>query len=113
MEKTFITITHLDDFMASDYANPGTRLILKKEPNEYDEESISVYSTKGTKYGYVANSCSTVARGTHSAGYIYRDFDLETACVIRFRLEDVAIAELVAGNACNDACDILRCETVT
>lgn len=95
MAKTYITITHLDDYNASDYANPGTVLFLRKEPNAYDDEAIAVYSERDTKYGYVANSSSTVARGTHSAGYIYRDFEQETKCIIRFRLEDVAIAELV------------------
>ncbi len=95
MKQTFITITHLDDYMASSFVHPGTTLILKKEPNEYDDEAIAVCSLNGTKYGYAANSSSTVARGTHSAGYIYRDFDRETKCIVRFRLENVAIAELV------------------
>lgn len=97
MKQTFITISHLDDFMASSFVHPGNTLILKKEPNEYDDEAIAVYSPNGAKYGYAANSSSTVARGTHSAGYIYRDFDQETKCIVRFRLEDVAIAELVNG----------------
>ena len=95
MAKTYITITHLDDYNASDYANPGTVLSLRKEPNSYDDEAIAVHSERGTKYGYVANSSSTVARGTHSAGYIYRDFEQEATCIIRFRLEGTAIAELV------------------
>ena len=67
MEKTFITITHMDEFMSADFVSPATELILKKEPSKYDDESITVYSLKGTKRGYVANSCCTVARGTHSA----------------------------------------------
>ena len=95
MDQTFITITRLEDYLASGFVNPGTVLILKKEPNEFDDEAIGVYSLKGSKYGYVANSCSTVARGTHSAGYICRDFEQETTCVVRFRLEDTAIAELM------------------
>ena len=95
MEETYITITHLDEYNASRFAKPDSELILRKEPNEYDDETIAVYSAKGSKYGYVANSSSTVARGTHSAGYVYRDFDQEAVCVVRFRLEDVAIAEIV------------------
>ena len=95
MEKTYITITHLDDYDASRFLYPGSKLTLKKTPNEYDDEAIAVYSEKGSKYGYVANSSSTVARGTHSAGYIHRDFEQETACIVRFLLEDVAIAELL------------------
>ncbi len=95
MPKTFITVTHLDDYNAAGFCNPGTTLILKKVQNEYDDEAIAVFSEKRSKYGYVANSSSTVARGTHSAGYIYRDFDQECACIIRFRLDDTAIAELI------------------
>ena len=95
MAKTFITVTHLDDYNAAGFCNPGTTLTLKKVPSEYDDEAIAVFSEKGSKYGYVANSSSTVARGTHSAGYIYRDFDRECACIIRFRLDDTAIAELI------------------
>ena len=101
MTKTFITVTHLDDYNAAGFCNPGTTLILKKVPNEYDDEAIAVFSEKGSKYGYVANSSSTVAHGTHSAGYIYRDFDQECACIIRFRLDDTAIAELIK-EASND-----------
>jgi hypothetical protein len=95
MEKTFITLTHLDDFRAAEFVNPGTRLKLRKEPNLYDDESITVYSDKGTRYGYVANSCARVAKGTHSAGYIARDFEEEASCMVRFRLDDLAIAELI------------------
>ena len=50
---------------------------------------------RAQRYGYVANSSNTVAHGTHSAGYVYRDFEQEAVCVVRFRLEDVAIAEIV------------------
>ena len=95
MTNTYITISHLDECNAADFCNPGTVLKLRKEPNRYDDEAIAVYSDKGSRFGYVANSCSTVAHGTHSAGYIYRDFDQECDCVVRFRLEDTAIAELV------------------
>ena len=94
MVKTFITITHLNDYDAPRFLYPGSELTLKKEPNEYDDEAIAVYSAKGSKYGYVANSSNTVARGTHSAGYIYRDFEQETTCIVRFLLDGAAIAEL-------------------
>ena len=95
MEQTYITITNLDDFGATSFVNIGDVLTLKKQPNSYDDETIVVFSEKGTKYGYVANSSATVAHGTHSAGYIYRDFDHEIKCRVRFRLDDIAIAELL------------------
>lgn len=95
MTAAFITITHLEDFNAVRLVNPGDTLILRKEPSPYDDESITVYSENGAKYGYVANSCARVARGTHSAGYICRDFDQEARCIVRFRLDETAIAELM------------------
>ena len=97
MHSTYITLTSLEHFRSMEFMNPGTRLVLKKEVNAYDDEAIAVYSERGTKYGYVANSCHTVARGTHSAGYIYRDFEDQAACVVRFRKDDMAIAELETG----------------
>ncbi len=96
MEKTYITITHLDEFYAAERLMPGTVLTLKKEPNSYDDESISVYSSRGSKCGYVGNCCDTVAVGTHSAGYIYRDFERTAECVVRFRQDCTAIAELIS-----------------
>ena len=49
MEKTYITITHLDEFMASEFLKIGDVLTLKKQPNSYDDEAIIVLSEKGTK----------------------------------------------------------------
>lgn len=95
MTETYITISHLDDFMSADFISVGMKLVLKKVPNSYDDESISVYSEKGTRVGYVANSCASVAHGCHSAGYIYRDFDSEAACTVRFIINDIAIAEFL------------------
>jgi len=92
--NTFITITHLDEYMAADYVCPNDVLVLRKIAGKYDDETIAVFSARGARLGYVANSTGTVARGTHSAGYIYRDFGEETTCTVRFRFEDTAIAEL-------------------
>lgn len=52
MTKTYITVTHLDDYNAAGFCNPGTTLILKKVQNEYDDDAIAVFSEKGSKYGY-------------------------------------------------------------
>ena len=73
----------------------GEELILKKDKdNEYDDEAIIAYK-EDMKCAYVANSVSTVARGTFSAGRIYDLIGEEAKCVIRFILaeEDVMIAE--------------------
>ena len=99
MENTFITITPLDNLELTDYVKPGERMILKKTPDEYDEEAITVYSSNNKKYGSVANSSNTVVRGTHSAGYIYRGFYQEIRCVVRFVLDKVTIAEVLLEEA--------------
>ena len=91
----FITINHINDYAGIEMFRPGMNLSLKKDKNNpYDDEAITVYSERGCKYGYVANSVSTVCRGTHSAGYIYQSFDEETKCIVRFIAEDFAIAEI-------------------
>ena len=74
----------------------GDVLTLKKDRNnEYDDEAIIAYK-ENMKSAYVANSVSTVARGTYSAGRIYDMMGEEEKCVIRFILseEDIMIAEL-------------------
>lgn len=92
----FITINHIDEYVGFEFYRPGLKLTLKKETdNSYDDEAIAVYSDKHVKYGYVANSVSTVCRGTHSAGYIYQSFEKETNCIVRFTADEFAIAEMI------------------
>lgn len=80
----FITINHIEDYCAELCVLPNMTLVLRKDfENPYDDEAIAVYKN-GSKVGYVANSVSTVCRGTYSAGRIYDRFDKETECVIRF-----------------------------
>ena len=98
VERTYITINHLDDFESLLFLKAGDELILRKDKeNTYDDEAIAVYNGSDYKCGYVANSVNSVARGTYSAGRIYDHFEDEDKCVIRFILgeEGVAIAELI------------------
>ena len=95
-DTIFITINHLDDFNATYTFKPGDVLILKKDPgNCYDDEAIAAYNKHGCKCGYVANSVSTVARGTYSAGRAYEIIKEEQKCVVRFITEEVLIGELI------------------
>ena len=80
----FITINHIEDYCAVLNCLPDMTLTLKKDyQNPYDDEAIAAYKN-GSKVGYVANSVSTVCRGTWSAGRIYDQFDNEIGCTIRF-----------------------------
>ena len=91
----YITITGINQYMGSDSLKIGQKLLLYKDhDNVYDDESIVAKGETGTKYGYVANSVDSVARGSHSAGYIYTFFDEKAECTIRFIFENKAIAEI-------------------
>ena len=95
-EKMHITINHTEDYGGTVYLRVGDKLTLKKDhDNIYDDEAIAVYNRHDCKCGYVANSVTTVARGTYSAGRLYDKIDEESICVIRFILEDCIIAEIV------------------
>ena len=95
-EKMFITINHLDDYGSTVYLRVGQKLKLKKDrDNCYDDEAIAVYDSHDTKTGYVANSVSTVARGTLSAGRVYDRIAEESECLIRFIYDDMFIAQVV------------------
>lgn len=92
----FITINHTEEFGGTTHLRVGDKITLKKDhDNIYDDEAVVAYGKHGTKCGYVANSVSTVARGTYSAGRLYDKIDEEGNCVIRFILEDCLIAEIV------------------
>ena len=80
----FITINHIEDYCAVLNCLPNMTLTLKKDyENPYDDEAIAAYKN-GSKVGYVANSVSTVCRGTYSAGRLYDRFDKEIDCMVRF-----------------------------
>ena len=91
-QQVYITITHINEFSGYELFRPGMRVILKKDTdNIYDDEAIAVYSEHGAKLGYVPNSVRTVARGTHSAGYVYNLFGNEITCTVCFVTESEAI----------------------
>ena len=84
-EHIYITINHLEDFMPIINLKVGDILMLKKEPdNLYDDEAIAVYTKENYTCGYVANSVSTVARGSCSAGRVYDRIEDQTECIVRF-----------------------------
>ena len=89
----YVTINHLDDFVATNNLRVGTKLLLKKEhDNTYDDEAIAVYTKLGNQIGYVANSVHSVCRGTDSAGRIYDKFEEEMECTVRFVAEEYGFA---------------------
>ena len=98
-ESIYITINHIEDFCPCCDLRVGDELTLKKDPNNcYDDEAIAAYDKNNVKVGYVANSVSTVARGTYSAGRLYDRISDEAACIIRFITEEMVISEITCFN---------------
>lgn len=95
-DNIYITINHLDDFNSNYSFKPGDVLILKKDlDNCYDDEAIAAYNKHGYKCGYVANSVSTVFRGTYSAGRAYDKVANEFNGTVKFVNEEYLIVELL------------------
>lgn len=92
----YITITRSNNYLGIESYIIGQELVLVKDKdNRYDDESILVKTTTDAKCGYVANSVNSVARGTHSAGYIYNMIKDDQKCLVSFIVEDKVIAEII------------------
>jgi len=92
----FITITGSQYYLGIETYKIGQELFLKKDiGNNYDDEAIKVETKSGATCGHVANSVGSVARGTHSAGYIYNSIKEDQKCRISFILDEKVIAELL------------------
>ncbi len=97
-DSIYITINHIDEFCPCCNLRVRDILTLKKDPdNCYDDEAIAVYDKNNVKVGYVANSVSTVARGTYSAGRLYDRMNDEAECIVKFMNEDILISIIIRG----------------
>lgn len=94
-ENDFITITNIKEYIEMGMIKIGEVLHLKKEPeNAYDMEAILVEDKNEIPIGHVANSVNSVAKGTHSAGYIYQSFKDSVLCKVKFIYHDMIIAQI-------------------
>ncbi|MDR3291235.1 MAG: HIRAN domain-containing protein [Methanobrevibacter sp.] len=92
MEKNYVTITGVGYYENLSSFELGEIIRLKKEPNNsYDHEAIKAEIPFTGKIGYVANSSTTVAKGTMSAGRIYDKIEEITYVKIIF----ITIKELI------------------
>lgn len=72
MAKVYFTITGTKYYYGKEFIEPGTKVSLRKEPdNEYDKEAIAVLIEGIGVIGYVANSSFTVLGDSISAGRLY------------------------------------------
>ncbi len=93
-DKRYFAIVGGKHYQTMKVLKPGMPVLLIKEPeNDYDQEAVIVFSIANGRIGYVANSTHTVPRGCCSAGRLYDLFDVNAGGIIRFVVNDVAIAE--------------------
>lgn len=93
---TYITITGTQYHFGLEAFKIGQIVYLERDlENEYDCEAIRVMSESGNKLGHVANSVRTVAKGTHSAGWIGHLLEEKTKAKIMFITGHSVIAELI------------------
>lgn len=91
-----ISITEIDKYLEKESFKINQTLFLNKDiDNSYDDEAICVKTENGVLCGYVGNSIDVVARGTHSAGYIYNCIEDNQKCKILFITNDCIIAEII------------------
>lgn len=94
-----ITIMAFNNLHGSKPLKLGGIVKLVKEPeNEYDSEAIACEMRHFGKIGYVANSTSTVAKGTMSAGRAYDKISDEYIAKIQFIIGTNAIAKVLDGD---------------
>lgn len=93
---TYITITGMQYCFGLEVFKIGQKVFLEKdESNDYDSEAIIVMSDSGVKLGHVANSVRTVAKGTHSAGWISHIVKEKTMAKVLFIVDHSIIAEVI------------------
>ena len=98
MDATYVTLVGFGSETGGKAFRDGLPVLLVKEPeNEYDGEAIRVELPGVGRIGYVANSTSTVARGTASAGRAYDTFGKACFATILFVVRGTAIARLEPG----------------
>jgi hypothetical protein len=94
-----ITIMAFNNLHGSKPLKLGGIVKLVKEPeNQYDQEAIACEMRHYGKIGYVANSTSTVAKGTMSAGRAYDKISDEYIAKIQFIIGTNAIAKVLDGD---------------
>ncbi|MBR3228152.1 MAG: HIRAN domain-containing protein [Erysipelotrichaceae bacterium] len=96
-KDVYVTINHLKIFKGEVYLRIGDILTIRKDRmNPYDDEAMAVYDEeRDLKIGYVANSVSTVARGTYSSGRLYDLTDEECKAEVCFMLDERIIAKIL------------------
>lgn len=96
MKEKYVTIVGMANYYGIEVFDIGQIVWLRKDrENIYDEDAIAVYLNQTMKIGYVANSVTTVARGTKSAGRIYDRLKNKTMAKVMFVVRGCVIAKII------------------
>lgn len=96
MSTMFVTITGINHYYGVKPFEIGRVVRLVKEPeNGHDDDAIRVELPFIETVGYVANSTSTVYRGTYSAGRIYDKIEDATFAEVAFITHSSVIAAVL------------------
>lgn len=111
MSTMFVTITGINHYYGVKPFEIGRVVRLVKEPNnEHDDDAIRVELPFIETVGYVANSTSTVYRGTYSAGRIYDKIEDAAFAEVAFITHSSVIAAVLppedAEKMKSDACEM-------
>lgn len=96
MPEIYITVTGFNNYQGKVPLYVGARLLCRKDPmNPYDTEAISVIAPGGMTAGYVANSNTSKANGTASAGRIYDGVGEFFLIEVRFSTNTKVICRII------------------
>ncbi|MBQ4324985.1 MAG: HIRAN domain-containing protein [Clostridia bacterium] len=95
---TYVTVTGQSYYLGMRPFGVGRVVRLCKEPdNRYDAEAIRVQVPYLGTVGYVANSTTTVFRGTESAGRIWEKVPAVSYAKVQFITREGVIARLMTS----------------
>lgn len=95
--ELYTTIVGLKNYEGNKVFKIGSIVRLVKEPdNDYDLEAIACENKYVGKTGYIANSTTTVTKGTMSAGRIYDKIGDVSYCEVKFVSKDSVIAKVLS-----------------
>lgn len=102
-QDLYATVVGLKNYKGSQVFKLNSKIKLIKEPeNDYDTEAIACELKYIGKTGYIANSTTTVIKGTMSAGRIYDKVEDVSFAEVKFIANDSVIAKIMKPEEIED-----------
>lgn len=94
--ELYTTVVGLKNYEGNKVFKIGSIIKLIKEPeNDYDTEAIACEIKYIGKVGYIANSTTTVIKGTMSAGRVHDKISDTSFAEVKFIDDDSVIAKIL------------------